>query len=453
MYKQKDGFRIALLGIYQSIAGPNLYGATLTWRAASALGMEYNINTTPNEEYNFYHGTSAASTIVVAKNLWASAFNAIANCNKLLHEIEQKDSSFFEKGAIEKNLIKGEAIALRALLHLDILRFYSTAPALKPADAFIPYHNSYPSKIAVPQSNKVIIELITQDLEEARDLLRPFDTNRSLSKLDDFGNRLYGNGFLTDWGLFFSARMTRLNYVAVTGLLARAYMYNADYTNAKLYASELYSTYSPDANPRWFSWTSVSQSTSVSGRYFKLGHDILFAAFDDNMQSKINLVITPNIRWAVNNNVQIWFPSAERDTRRNLFDFSSSEIKMHKWKTDLAPGGDETLNQLKIAPVIRMSEAYFIYSECLFREGNKPEALAVFNKLKQGRGSTSTFSDDTETGYYTELFNEFRREYYLEGQTIFQYKRLGRPFINHLNAPVDPGTRFTFAIPDGEYIN
>ena len=453
LFKQKDGFRIALLGIYQSVAGQEIYGATMTWRAASALAGEYNNNTVNNAEYNFYNGTVAASTILMAKDLWSKAYNAIVNCNKLLAEIEKKDSSFFEKGAIEKNMIKGEAIAMRALLHLDILRFFSSAPALQPNDAFIPYHNSYPSKIAVPQSNKKIIELITADLMEARILLKPFDTNFSLSKINDFGNRLYGNGFLPAWGLFFSARIVRLNYMAITGILARAHMYNGDYPNAKTYAAELYDTYSPDANPSCFAWTSIAQSTSASGRYFKLGHDIMFAAYDDNLQNKINLIITPNIRYAVNNNARIWFPEIERDARRNLIDFSGSEIKIHKWKTDLSIGNDETANQLKIAPVIRMSEAYLIYSECLFREGKTVEALNVLNKLKQGRGSTSTFTDDTESGYFTELFNEFRREFFLEGQTIFQYKRLGRSFINQAGTPVDPGPRFTFAIPDGEVIN
>lgn len=37
-------------------------------------------------------------------------YNAIANCNKLIEEIQKKDGTFFPLGKAEKDLIEGEAL-------------------------------------------------------------------------------------------------------------------------------------------------------------------------------------------------------------------------------------------------------------------------------------------------------------------------------------------------------
>ena len=80
------------------------------------------------------------------ESVWSKGYNVIANCNKLISEAEAKDSTAFREGALERNLIIGEAKALRAMMHFDILRLF--APSVESGDGSkrIPYFTVYPSK-------------------------------------------------------------------------------------------------------------------------------------------------------------------------------------------------------------------------------------------------------------------------------------------------------------------
>ena len=64
-------------------------------------------------------------------NIWKGLYHAIANCNLILAQIDDQQR-LFGPGIYE--LIKGEALALRAYLHFDALRIFA-ASALSNADA------------------------------------------------------------------------------------------------------------------------------------------------------------------------------------------------------------------------------------------------------------------------------------------------------------------------------
>ncbi len=105
--------------------------------------------------------------------------------------------------------------------------------------------------------------------------------------------------------------------------------------------------------------------------------------------------------------------------------------------------------QNTLLPVLRFSEIYYIYSECLYEEGNTTDALKIFNELRIARGKTTTFSDASRDGFYNELMNEYRREFIAEGQTVFAFKRLNRNIqIGAKVVPMD--NKFVIPLPDGE---
>mgnify|MGYP002228113051 FL=1 len=58
--------------------------------------------------------------------LWSSNYYAIANCNYLLQNISKHGGVLSEK---VRPLVEGEALALRAFLHFDLLRGF--APSYK----------------------------------------------------------------------------------------------------------------------------------------------------------------------------------------------------------------------------------------------------------------------------------------------------------------------------------
>ena len=61
--------------------------------------------------------------------MWEAAWNIVANCNNLIQQVEGADTTLFYKGEEERNMIWGEAIALRAYVQFD---FYVCMHLLRP---------------------------------------------------------------------------------------------------------------------------------------------------------------------------------------------------------------------------------------------------------------------------------------------------------------------------------
>ena len=126
LYGSYEGFRTAINGLYYLISQQDLYGRDLTWGAASVLGQNYD-NKEVNARYwdlaSYTYGTSSANKIT--DPIWKRAFNVIANCNNLIQQVETKDTTFFPYGKVERDLVLGEALGMRALMHFEIMRLYA----------------------------------------------------------------------------------------------------------------------------------------------------------------------------------------------------------------------------------------------------------------------------------------------------------------------------------------
>ena len=72
----------------------------------------------------------------IVDTMWSSNYNAIANCNYLLQNIEKKGSVMSER---LRNVVEGEALALRAFLHFDLLRGYAPSYKMGKDEPAIPY--------------------------------------------------------------------------------------------------------------------------------------------------------------------------------------------------------------------------------------------------------------------------------------------------------------------------
>lgn len=447
LFKDADGIRIALNGIYQNVADPELYGRQLTWGLNSALGQDYTTASLTVEyqkvmDRNF---TDPAVTPGTSKT-WASAYTAIANINKLITVVDKKDSAFFPLRNVEKNLIMGEALALRAILHFEILRLFAPAPVNDNAGRYMPYQTTYPAPITAPSSTSDVLKNIVADLVKAQSLVAQNDTITNKAAMSGKLPSLLIGGSTTG-GIFFNFRMSRMNYVAIHALLARVYLYGGDRVNAKKEAEYIYKDFSPTGRLKWFAFTTEANSKGIN-RYTKLVDDVILAFYDPNLLLNTKNYRNPNaasvFAFALAD-APTWFPSTERDFRTNLVDAGNVS---GKW-IETTSTATNVPQQNTILPVLRLSEMYYIYSECLYEEGNTTDALKIFNELRQARGRTTTFADASRDGFYNELFNEYRREFIAEGQTVFAYKRLNRNIqIGTKIVPMD--NKFIIPLPDGE---
>ena len=120
-FSSVKGINTVLNGLYVNLAHKDLYGESLTLSTVDILAQRYNVSSF-HDLYNIasynYTAKPASTTF---DGIWTRAYANILNANSFLENLEKY------KGVLDANtdsLFRGEAIAMRAMLHLDILRLF-----------------------------------------------------------------------------------------------------------------------------------------------------------------------------------------------------------------------------------------------------------------------------------------------------------------------------------------
>lgn len=450
LFESSDGFRNAVNGVYQKLSAPELYGRNLTWGLASAIALDYQENTIPpvlQAAANLDFSTNL-DLISLQSQMWSSAFNVIANCNRVIQEASVKDSTFFTQGKVEQDLIIGEMKAVRALLHFDMLRFFAPAPALDMNGRYVPYQSTYPAHASQLMSTRELLEKITKDLTDAEELVAANDTlpaNNYSMMANKISSQFQGT-VTSKWGQFFNYRMYRMNYVAIKALEARVYLYAGDRVNAKKAAEFVYANYGPAGRLPWYTFTPAANS-SGDNRYSKLINDMIMCGYDPNLLTAISSYRGTFYTYKLGAYItQTVMPSTGRDNRQGLINYSTNIS--YKWQPTVSTTVLVT-QQVTVEPILRMTEIYYIYSECLYEEGQTTQAIKVLNEVRQGRGYTNTISPSSRNAFYSELLDEYRREFFEDGQTVFAFKRLNMDVVAG-TVVVPMSSKFTLPLPDSE---
>lgn len=125
IFSTTDGYESVLYGIYISMTEANTYGCNLTFGLMDVLAQYYTTYTNKSHLlyeaslYNYENGNVRD----VIDNIWLGNYNTIANCNILLEKLAERQPEEFVDNHYA--LIKGEALALRAYLHFDLLRGFA----------------------------------------------------------------------------------------------------------------------------------------------------------------------------------------------------------------------------------------------------------------------------------------------------------------------------------------
>ena len=173
------GCRNALNGIYLEIGSSDLYGENLSWGFLSAVGQEYLTDNSYVGSYsmqlskdaaNFVYNSATTQTVI--QSIWERQYSIIANLNKIIEHIDKVDKNEFAYGEDERNLIKAEAYALRAMLHFDLLRLFAPAPSTNPSGTYIPYREKFGPEMGENISVTSFIEKCLKDISVAEPLLK-----------------------------------------------------------------------------------------------------------------------------------------------------------------------------------------------------------------------------------------------------------------------------------------
>ena len=441
LFNSESGFKEALSGVYSSMVDESTYTREMTYGAIAILGHEWsnyptslNNVSTGYEELGDYDYENAISESIIA-NIWANSYNVIANVNNLLNHIDEKESLFTNNNYA---IIKGEALALRAFLHFDLLRCFGVSYAVNPSMPAIPYSTDLSYRVFPQLTVQQVTESVEKDLLEAEQLLQvdPILTGEEVTELDD-------NGYLMN-------RQVHLNYYAVKALQARLYMWMQRYGDAEAAAKVV-------IDSKAFPWAALDV-ISVGHDYgfateqiFALNNTTLSTLFDTYFSTESdNTTFTLTVE-----DFGEYFDNVTTDYRY-LYQFQSgTENEAVNWRfllkyssPTIALGEDfeEADYYSNKMPLIRIGEMYLILAECRYRNGG--DALSPLNELRTARATVQL--DVLPTDFYDMLIREYRRELFGEGQLFFLYKRLNRPAVIGSDADVITLKAYTFPLPVSE---
>ena len=126
LFTTENGFQSALAGLYILMTEEDTYGKNLSFGLTEQLVQMYDKlpdgTTDRKSVYIYDRETSGAyNTKGVLANTWRAQYNAIANANNLLKWWELNGELVLLDPKV-RDMIRGEALALRAFLHFDLLR-------------------------------------------------------------------------------------------------------------------------------------------------------------------------------------------------------------------------------------------------------------------------------------------------------------------------------------------
>lgn len=435
LFSTEDGFLKHLNGIYIELNRDMLYGSALTVEMIEIMGGAYVIgadnsvwgNYKDLSEYDY--GTEYWRARM--NETWNKAYSLILNCNLLLENLEKTHVSFTGDNY---KYIKGEALALRAMLHFDMLRLFGPVFSRNPQQKSIPYYKKYtvtPNGL-LPASD--VAKEVIHDLLEARILL----ANDPIRKEGVTQNR-----------------NLRLNYYAVAALLARASLYFGDREAAYSYSTEVIKasengifpfvdkslvTGSPEDPDRIFS----------SEVIFALSHSQRNTIFKDYYDpSRI-----PNYVFRMDNALMsnlIYGGGAltggNQDDYRYRVNWVATGSNRYFYKyADMNDTGSIVNTMI---PMIRLGEMYLIAAESM--TGNLSDGLGYVNQLRAARGVMALPELTQENLQY-----EYIRELYAEGQMFFMYKRMFSRILRSVDEKDNPqpsDKMFVVPLPDSETEN
>lgn len=129
LFDDYSGFRNALNGIYRELSQQSLYGRELSWGLISVLAQDYDADRL-NEAYPEVatYNYDLADTKKMIDNLWIQMYNAIANCNKLIEEIQKKGRNILPVGKSRKRLNRGRSPCLARIHSFRFITFVRPVP-------------------------------------------------------------------------------------------------------------------------------------------------------------------------------------------------------------------------------------------------------------------------------------------------------------------------------------
>jgi starch-binding outer membrane protein, SusD/RagB family len=435
VYSTEKGFINHLNGIYQDMGQSELYGGNLTLTLVSVLGQEYNVS--GNASHDWYQHANYTYTNTLTEPaidaVWSNGYKAIMSANNLLENMTRYAGILRPS---RDSIIRGEAYAIRAYLHFDMLRLYGPVYLLDSAAVSVPYVTHADINVRPLLAANNVIDSVLADLDRAERCLRNDPV------IAGGPRRIPGEEEVDFFG---QQRNGRLNYFAVKALKARVMLYRGN----KIAALEEAKAVIQGAGP-WFPWTTLKLVTGNGGfpdRTFSTEH--LFDIYCPRLYNTYATNYSPSaadrsILAAHPTRLTTTFEGLEGDYRYNpnwIIPTGGNKTYRCFFKyADLDNKDSSELFRYRV-PLLRLSEMYYIAAEC---ESDPVAAFGYINTVRYNRGLTDL---PATAVLETEIRKEYQKEFYGEGQLFFYYKRK-----NQVSVPRGGATSGNFTMSAKTYV-
>lgn len=428
MFTTAEGYEDALYGIYAELGTQNyLYSNYLLWLPEALCA---NISATDNALQNMSVGLwKKDDAPILRKGIWSSSYKVISHINNILKHIEKGGDEEFELTP----LYKGEALALRALLHFNLLSLYG-APVWAGDDLkakAIPYVYEYSFNITPYGSFDEIYNNIIKDLKEAEEYLKEDD-----SLIPEERNNISSGGFA-------SCRIIHMNKYAVQALLARVYWFGNDLENAAVYAKKV-------IDSKKFKMRQKEAFVQPDNGTLDLSETVfgMFSIKFNTENARSYGLLASGGNFTLNSD---WKSLYEDGSSSSGADFRESawfaDGNLRKLVNHSFIEGGDSYSGASILGfnILRIPEMYYIMAESLL--ASDPDGAAKYYDAVVGSRGLDLFSGSGHALTADNIFFERRKEFYGEGLHWLNMKRLGKDIKVTASITLPGSDPATYIIP------
>ena len=435
MLATNEGVEDALYGVYAKLRNTTLYGQEMYFSSLEIMSQTLycygNTGVTALGQYD-YNNTSVKNVFAM---VWNDMYNNISNVNSVLNAPLVDGAT-----AYPANIYKGEALALRAMMHFDLMRLFAEQITVNPNAKGIPYATEFSLK--------------TPDFETLAE-----NYNHVLADLQEAERLLADEGEYENTTSFMSDRMIHLNLHAVRALMARVYLTKGDKDKALEYAEKVIVQSGRQLK------TKTEVINDVAGVLSK--KECLFGVYFSGFYTQVSAKLQQTISYS------------SLDLRGDFMEMyekgvSGLDFRTTAYFTSVDMGGTAKYRLSKFTDIydlqnnasarpadliqginmIRLPEMYYIAAECLL-DRDYQKALDYFNAVVTNRGLDALSGAGEETLTQEVINTERYKEMIGEGQTFFNMKRqnLSIPsYDNSVTYRPEDGI-YVVPVPDSEYEN
>ena len=455
LFSTEDGYKDALTACYIKMNDRSLYGEYMNMTVMECFAHLWT--TSQSGTPLCYLATNFRFEDLQLRNavnsMYYGLYNVIVQANTLIAREEESKEVLNSK---LHSVIMGEAYALRAFCHFDVLRMFGQMPQNPTREVSLPYSTKVSKDAPAYYDYNSFLGKIMADIEKADSYLKDAEALNYYTQFEsNYGNAHSGHAISFDEPYAERYRKFRFNYYAVQALKARIYTYTGDKAKAYAAAKSVIEAQGPDGNPI----VELATDSDYVNNRFALPTECVFALSNFQL-ADYTVALLNGVSGAQVRSDQLYISLTNLNTLFN--NVTSNNRYNYGWERSTTNAYGRQMPTIRkyyqveksagmitteVVPIFRLSEMYLIVMEST---DNLAEAQALYNTYMRAHSVSDATQFETKDQLDAEIINEYRREFFAEGQMFFTYKRTGATKMLWRNQEVGED-QYILPLPDSEY--